>query len=266
MSMGTASLLGSKQQITPSGAVGPVGGPASSTDNAIARWDGTTGQVVQNSVAIVSDVGDLTLPSTATAGLQLYNTADQVTNYERLEINWSSNIATIFANSGGTGATRELRIGTEIASGTTGADTYIRILGGQSPFQFISPGGAGTNASIGLISNTNGSYTATSGSQRGLTIAPIYNQASGTAANTDLLVNRTETALGSGTQRLISLQVAGTERFGVSNSGAVVLANQTSGPGAGGGTLTNAPSAGNPDFWLPVTINGTAHWIPAWAA
>lgn len=42
------------------------------------------------------------------------------------------------------------------------------------------------------------------------------------------------------------------------------LTNQTSGPGASGGTLTNAPSAGNPDFWLPCTINGTNHWIPAW--
>lgn len=46
----------------------------------------------------------------------------------------------------------------------------------------------------------------------------------------------------------------------------LVLTNQTSGPGAAVGTLTNAPSAGDPDFWLPVSINGTAHWIPAWAA
>lgn len=44
------------------------------------------------------------------------------------------------------------------------------------------------------------------------------------------------------------------------------LTAQTSAPGAGLGTLTNAPSAGDPDFWLPVTINGTNHWIPAWAA
>jgi hypothetical protein len=51
----------------------------------------------------------------------------------------------------------------------------------------------------------------------------------------------------------------------ISGNGALSWANQTSGPGATTGTLTNAPSVGNPDFWLPVTINGTAHWIPAWA-
>lgn len=31
------------------------------------------------------------------------------------------------------------------------------------------------------------------------------------------------------------------------------------------GTLTNAPSAGNPVFWIPVSIAGTVRYIPAWA-
>ncbi len=34
-----------------------VSGPGSSTDNAIVRWDGTTGATVQNSGVTVSDVG-----------------------------------------------------------------------------------------------------------------------------------------------------------------------------------------------------------------
>jgi hypothetical protein len=38
---------------------GNITGPGSSTDNAIARWDSTTGQVLQNSSAIVNDDGDL---------------------------------------------------------------------------------------------------------------------------------------------------------------------------------------------------------------
>lgn len=59
----------------------------------------------------------------------------------------------------------------------------------------------------------------TSGSFSALNIAPSYNQASGTAANTDLLINRTETAVGSGTQRLISAQVGSTERVGFDNKG-----------------------------------------------
>lgn len=40
----------------------------------------------------------------------------------------------------------------------------------------------------------------------------------------------------------------------------------TSGPGAGAGTLTNAPSAGDPDVWIPIDNNGTTVWFPAWAA
>jgi hypothetical protein len=40
----------------------------------------------------------------------------------------------------------------------------------------------------------------------------------------------------------------------------------TTGPGVGLGTLTNAPSAGDPDKWIPINSDGTQYWIPAWAA
>lgn len=39
---------------------GDVNGPASSTDNAIARFDGTTGKIVQNSAVTISDAGGIT--------------------------------------------------------------------------------------------------------------------------------------------------------------------------------------------------------------
>ena len=61
--------------------------------------------------------------------------------------------------------------------------------------------------------------TLTSGSWTLLEITPSYNQTSGTAANTDLLINRTETAIGSGTQRLLSAQVGSVERVGFDNKG-----------------------------------------------
>jgi hypothetical protein len=66
---GVASWLG----ITDA-ASGNVDGPASATDNALARFDGTTGKLIQNSVGLLSDVGVMTgvrptLPAgTATAG------------------------------------------------------------------------------------------------------------------------------------------------------------------------------------------------------
>ena len=40
---------------------GDVDGPVSSTDNAIARFDGTTGKVIQNSAVTISDAGDVVI-------------------------------------------------------------------------------------------------------------------------------------------------------------------------------------------------------------
>lgn len=48
------------------GASGFVVGPASATDNALARYDGATGKIIQNSNAILADTGTLTLNKTAT--------------------------------------------------------------------------------------------------------------------------------------------------------------------------------------------------------
>jgi hypothetical protein len=42
---------------------GDVAGPASSTDNALARYDSTTGKIIQNSTATLSDAGALTASS-----------------------------------------------------------------------------------------------------------------------------------------------------------------------------------------------------------
>jgi len=67
------------------------------------------------------------------------------------------------------------------------------------------------------------SSTVTSGAVYCFSIKPTYNQASGTASNTDLLINRTETAVGSGTQRLISGQVGSTELWGVDNRGGMMV-------------------------------------------
>jgi hypothetical protein len=50
---------------TPSGS-GDVSGPGSSTDNALVRWDGATGTLVQNSNAILTDAGSLTLAGSQT--------------------------------------------------------------------------------------------------------------------------------------------------------------------------------------------------------
>lgn len=38
----------------------------------------------------------------------------------------------------------------------------------------------------------------------------------------------------------------------------------TNGAGANAGTITNAPTAGNPTKWVPIVDNGTTRYVPAW--
>lgn len=61
---------------------GDVVGPASSTDNAIVRFDGTTGKLLQNSGATIGDTGLLTLPNGAAATPSL-NLGDSTTGLFR---------------------------------------------------------------------------------------------------------------------------------------------------------------------------------------
>jgi len=66
-----------------------------------------------------------------------------------------------------------------------------------------------------------------------------------------------------------TLQVATTQFTILSSAGGAGVANLridnvTTGAGAGAGTLTNAPTAGDPTFWLPININGTVLYIPCW--
>ncbi len=78
--------------------------------------------------------------------------------------------------------------------------------------------------------NYNISYTATSLTsstfsgagviQRAVAITPTYNQTT-TSSATDLLINRTETAVGSGAQLLIDTQVGSVSRYSIPNTGRV---------------------------------------------
>lgn len=195
--------------------IGDVDGPSSSTDNAVVRFNGTTGKIIQNSTVIMSDNGDISMPSTATAGIQLYDTVDQVTNYERLELVWQSDICRIRTVRGGSGSARALEF-------TTAGGNELNIQSTASTstgwFRFVSPSTSLASALNVLLTST---FIQTSGTNvGGLSISPTYNQASGTAANTDLKITRTQTAIGSGAQYLIQAgTAAAVSLFTVSNLG-----------------------------------------------
>lgn len=95
-----------------------------------------------------------------------------------------------------------------------------------------------------------GELTASSGTQIFAAIKPTYNQTS-TAAGTDLLINRTNTAIGSGAQKLIDAQVGGTSRFLVTQNGDITMGlsgvanikDTGSNTRLGWGTITNSYNA-----------------------
>ncbi len=88
------------------------------------------------------------------------------------------------------------------------------------------------------------------------------------------LIFQTPTVLGSGTTaqslatRLTLSSAGATFAAGITTIGGAVFHTTSSaltdGAGAGAGTLTNAPAAGNPTKWIGINDNGTTRYIPAW--
>ena len=104
------------------------------------------------------------------------------------------------------------------ASNTAGELTTV--LYGGSSIGAYATGANFTSVELGN-SNQSGVISNTSGVFVGVSIENTYNQASGTAGNTDLFIDRTETAVGSGEQLLISAGVGGTSVFKLFNDGVV---------------------------------------------
>lgn len=69
---GSATFIAPASQS--SGATGDVTGPSSATDNAIVRFDGTTGKLIKNSSATLTDAGTLTTTTGAFTNLSSTNT------------------------------------------------------------------------------------------------------------------------------------------------------------------------------------------------
>jgi hypothetical protein len=96
---------------------------------------------------------------------------------------------------------------------------------------------------------------ASSGVKAAVDILPVYNQTS-TAGGTDLLINRTETAVGSGAQLLIDAQVASSSKFNVSHTGVVTSqAGSASAPTINFGTA-NTGLYGGSSTAFDVTVGG----------
>lgn len=99
-----------------------------------------------------------------------------------------------------------------------------------------------STASTTAVAIGNNTHSQSSGTNIAVSIIPTINT-SGTAANTDLLINRTQTATGSGAQNLIDAQVGGTSKFKVDNTGSVTTAVAI--PATSGGTAQSTYTTGD---------------------
>jgi hypothetical protein len=198
----------------------------------------------------------LTFPTTST-GIALYNTADQVTNYERVVMQWASNVFGIRSQFAGTGTARGLALSMTTGGGTS---DFVINRSATSLFSFSGGGSSQTNA-VGITQTLSGS----SGNQNEVSISPAIQQ-SGTAGYTGLLIQPTETSLGSGAKNLIQAGTAATTTlWALDNNGHHITGGKTpmlsscgSGPSISGSDHSGTVTGGTGSTGCTVTF-GTAY-------
>ena len=117
---------------------GDVVGPASATDNAIARFDATTGKLLQNSVVTVGDTGAVTGVTTLAASTSVTTPIVQATNSAGLALRNSAGTTQISMGGGG-GDNVTIAVATNI----NGANAQIDISPTGTGHVHIKPTGTG---------------------------------------------------------------------------------------------------------------------------
>ena len=181
----------------------------------------------------------------------------------------------------------------------TGAGATLTSISQKNSNTVLGISGSNPATSGGnVFSFTNSSVTTSSGTANYLSITPTYVE-SGTASDVDILINRTQTSLGSGTHNFIAGQVASVNKFTVSNTGQGYFASNvgigTTSPGAlldignagttlgtmrlegntsgyvqlqtaaaaGSWTMTLPASAGTSGYVLSTNGSGVTSWVSA---
>ena len=113
---------------------GDVSGPASSTDNAVARFDSTTGKIIQNSGVVINDSGEVT-----------------VGVWKGTEIGLS------YGGTGGASASQAR--GNILPSYAGNAGKVLAVNTGATDVEYIAVGGSGTVTSVAMSGGTTGLTT-----------------------------------------------------------------------------------------------------------
>lgn len=148
------------------------------------------------------------------ATVQLFNTTDQATNWERVRTAWVSNVFKLISEAAGTGTKRDIVIdaGASLALSDGLAKAIIT---------------AGSSLAGSEMFTVTGTHSASSGLQRGIKLVEFVSQ-TGTAGYTALDILVTETTTGSGAKFLCLLRTGAGTRFSVDNAGNVIAAGNVS--------------------------------------
>jgi len=144
---------------------GNVVGPASATDNAIARFDGTTGKLIQNSVTTIDDTGAATGFTTFSASTSVTTPIVQAANSAGLSLKNASGTTQMSVGAGG-GDNMSINVSTNL----NGANAQIDLSPTGTGHVHIKPTGVNSveiaptfvgemdNITIGATTPKNGSF------------------------------------------------------------------------------------------------------------
>jgi hypothetical protein len=245
---GTPTVTGTYPNFTITSAdskVGDVVGPASATDNAIARYDSTTGKLLQNSVVTVGDTGATTGITTLSASTSVTTPIVQASNSGGLALKNSGGTTQMSVGAGG-GDNMSINVSTNI----NGTNAQIDISPTGTGHLHMKPTGTGsieiapTNA--GTMNNmviggttplaiTGTTITATSFVGSGASLTNVVNSL---AASTGISVSGATGAV-TVTNSLPDQTVVLTAGTGISTSGTYPNFTITNTSPSSGGTVTS---------------------------
>ncbi len=153
--------------------------------------------------------------------------------------------------------------GPHAIGGATSADVQLYLRGSFS---------GGTNA-FGLY-QTSALSPGVGGDGLGLYLNPTINEAGSGTHGLFATLYATAPVIGAGAADLTNAATiyinaaptGATNNYALWVDAGSVRIDGTDGAGAAAGTLLTAPSAGDPDKWIPINSDGTQYWVPAWAA
>jgi hypothetical protein len=199
--------------------------------------------------------------------LEVYNTAPiSSTNYEKLKLDWSGDVARIWTQNDGTGSPRALQVGASQLDGTSAPQAYTQWRRSSLPTinHVLSNTPTTAIGSFHELASISG-LSASSNTQTTVSISPTFAQ-TGTATGVAFLVNPSGT-FGSGGGYLTRWQLAGADRASLDSNGnfeavttktAVTTVATLPTAGITIGTRAMVNDANAPTFGSTVTGGGSA--------